>query len=212
MGRSTFEQQLPDDWKPQAAIGHDSNGKPLEERWRIYPEMAAAGLWTTASDLGRVVIELQQSLKGRSNRLFPADLRARMLTGSARREALGFSAWGEGTSAVFSHGGANNGFRAMLYAYAHTGRAAIVMANGDGGDALLIEILRSIAREYGWPDYQPTEKTAVPLDEANAVQYAGRYDVLEGDIDVMYARDGQGRVTSLEVHALGATVLARRVD
>ena len=250
MGRSTFEQQLPDDWKPQAAIGHDSNGKPLEERWRIYPEMAAAGLWTTPSDLARVVVELQQSLQGRSNRLFPADLTARMLTGSTRSEALGFSAWGEGTSAVFSHGGANNGFRAMLYAYAHTGRAAVVMANGDGGDALLIEILRSIAREYGWPDYRPTEKTAVPLDEANAVQYAGRYEVegapivisrqgqqlflqtpdlgptpltlypsdersffvLEGDIDVMFARDGQGRVTSLEVHALGATVRARRVD
>ena len=173
-----------------------------------------------------------------------------MLTGSPRSEALGFSAWGEGTSAVFSHGGANNGFRAMLYAYAHAGRAAIVMANGDGGDALLTEILRSIAREYGWPDYQPTEKTVVPLDEANAVQYAGRYEVegapivisrqgqqlflqtpdlgptpltlypsdersffvLEGDIDVMFARDGQGRVTSLEVHALGATVRARRVD
>ncbi len=250
MTRSTFEQQLPDDWMAKVASGHDSSGMPVPDRWRIYPEMAAAGLWTTPSDLAGVVIELQRSLKGRSNRLFPADLTARMLTGSTGSEALGFSAWGEGTSAVFSHGGANNGFRAMLFAYAHTGRGAVVMANGDGGDALLTEILRSIAREYDWPDYRPAEKTVVPINPATAVQYTGRYDiegtsiaitrhgqqlflqtapmgpaplklypsdersffVLEGDIDVTFVRDPDGRVTSLEVNALGTTVRAPRVD
>jgi CubicO group peptidase (beta-lactamase class C family) len=250
MAHSTFDQHLPDDWKARAASGHDSNGAPLEDRWRIYPEMAAAGLWTTPSDLARVIVELQRSMKGRSNRLFRAEMTARMVTQAAGSEALGFSAWGDGKNAVFSHGGANNGFRTMLFAYAHTGRGAVVMANGDDADALLTEILRSIAAEYGWPDYRPTVKTVVPLDPAIGLQYAGRFEVdgtpiavtyegqqlflqtpamgptplklypsgehsffvLEGDIDVTFARDRDGHVTSLEVHALGASVRAPRVD
>ena len=250
MAHSTFEQRLPDDWTPQAAVGHDLSGAPLEGRWHIYPEMAAAGLWTTPSDLARVVVELQQSMLGRSNRVLSVELTRRMVTSGPSGDALGFSAWGDGTSAVFSHGGANDGFRAMVFAYANTGGGAVVMANGDGGDALLIEILRSIAREYGWPDYRPTEKTVVPLEPALASQYAGRYDadgspiaitregqqlflqtpplgptplklypsgersffILEGDIDVTFTRDGDGRVASLEVRAMGSTARARRVD
>ena len=124
------------------------------------------------------------------------------------------------------------------------------MANGDGGDALMSEILRAIAREYGWPDYRPTEKTVIPIEPALAGQYTGRYDadgtpiavtgegrqlflqtpplgstalklypsdersffILEGDIDVTFTRDGDGRVASLEIHAMGSTVRARRVD
>ena len=250
MTHSTFEQQLPDDWKAQAATGHDAKGAALEGRWRLYPEMAAAGLWTTPSDLARVAVELQQSMQGRSNRLLPAAMTARMVTGRTGAEALGFSAWGDGKSAVFSHGGANDGFRTMLFAYTNTGRGAVVMTNGDGGDALLSEILRAIAREYDWPDYRPTEKTVVPLDPETAGQYVGRYDdegtrititrqgeqlflqtppmgptplklypsgersffILEGDIDVTFARDAEGRVTSLDVNALGATARARRID
>ena len=124
------------------------------------------------------------------------------------------------------------------------------MANGDGGDALMSEILRAIAREYGWPDYRPTEKTVVPIEPAIAGQYAGQYDaegtpiaitrtgrqlllqtpplgptplklypsgersffILEGDIDVTFTRDGDGRAASLEIHAMGSTARARRVD
>ena len=250
MTHSTFEQRLPDDWNPQAAVGHDLRGAPLEGRWHLYPEMAAAGLWTTPSDLARVVVELQRSMQGRSNRVLSLELTKRIVTSGPTGDALGFSAWGDGTSAVFSHGGANDGFRAIVFAYANTGRGAVVMANGDGGDALLSEILRSIAREYGWPDYRPAEKTVVPLEPVIAGQYAGRYDadgtpiaitrkgqqlflqtssmgptslklypsdersffILEGDIDVTFTRDGDGRVASLEVHAMGSTARAQRVD
>ena len=250
MTHSTFDQQWPDDWNARAATGHDATGAPLEGRWHVYPEMAAAGLWTTASDLARLVIALQQSMQGQSNTLLGADMTARMVTSGTGREALGFSAWGEGTGAVFSHGGANNGFRTILFAYAHTGRGAVVMANGDGADALLSEILRSIAHEYDWPDYRPTEKTVVPVDPAIAGLYAGHYDaegtsiaitregeqlllqspplgpaplklypsgersffILEGDIDVTFTRDGEGRVTALDVQAMGTTAHARRVD
>ena len=35
------------------------------------------------------------------------------------------------------------------------------MTNGDRGGALATEILRSMAREYGWPAFKPVEKTVV---------------------------------------------------
>ena len=43
-----------------------------------YPEMAAAGLWTTASDLARFAAELQSALAGRPNRLFSGGIVSEM--------------------------------------------------------------------------------------------------------------------------------------
>ena len=51
MERSTFEQPLaPDRWAA-AAAGHRSGGDAIPDGWHVYPEMAAAGLWTTPADV-----------------------------------------------------------------------------------------------------------------------------------------------------------------
>ena len=52
MTRSTFAQPLPASLRP-AAARHD---------WRVYPEAAAAGLWTTPGDLARYVCAIQAAL------------------------------------------------------------------------------------------------------------------------------------------------------
>ena len=59
MTRSTYEQPLPTALEDKAATGHDSQGRPIKGKYHTYPEMAAAGLWTTPSELARVVLELQ---------------------------------------------------------------------------------------------------------------------------------------------------------
>ncbi len=51
MQHSTYQQPLPPDWAKNAASGYRPNGEPVQAKWHIYPEMAAAGLWTTASNL-----------------------------------------------------------------------------------------------------------------------------------------------------------------
>jgi CubicO group peptidase (beta-lactamase class C family) len=53
MSESTYEQPLPEARWEQAATAYESDGEEVEGKWHIYPEMAAAGLWTTPTDLAR---------------------------------------------------------------------------------------------------------------------------------------------------------------
>ena len=64
----TYSQPLPDDWRKQAASGHRQDGNLVKGKIHVYPEMAAAGLWTTPTDLAKFAIEMQLSLAGKSNK------------------------------------------------------------------------------------------------------------------------------------------------
>jgi uncharacterized protein DUF3471 len=77
-----------------------------------------------------------------------------------------------------------------LFGYFDTAQGAIVMTNGDAGDNLFNEILRSIAREYGWPDYQPIEKVVTRVDPAGFRSYVGHYDA-GGARTTISTADGQ---------------------
>jgi CubicO group peptidase (beta-lactamase class C family) len=176
MTHSTFEQPLPHDWETIAATGHDVNGEPLKGRWHIFPQAAAAGLWTTPTDLARFAIELQESYKGKSNLVLSVAMTRQMLTKQLGGYGLGLWLGGREKVTNFSHAGQNEGFTCILVAYLDTGQGAVIMTNGDRGSGLFNEILRAIAREYGWPDYQPTEKTVADVNPAVYRSYVGEYD------------------------------------
>src|SRR5947209_6022091 len=166
MTHSTFDQPLPRDWEAMAATGHDMSGEPLKGRWHVFPQAAAAGLWTTPADLAQFAIELQESYKGKSNRVLSVDMTRQMLTKQPGGYGLGLWLGGKEKVTNFSHAGQNEGFTCILVAYLDTGQGAVIMTNGDRGSGVFHEILRAIAREYGWPDYQPTEKTVAQINPA----------------------------------------------
>ncbi len=64
MKESTFEQPLPAGTAKLTASGYYGDRSPVKGRWHIYPEMAAAGLWTTPSDLARFAIGVQEAARG----------------------------------------------------------------------------------------------------------------------------------------------------
>jgi hypothetical protein len=69
--------------------------------------MAAAGLWTTPSDLARFAIELQQARVGKSKKnSFSRDCQP-MLTKQTSAWGLRISLAGKGKSPRFMHGGSN---------------------------------------------------------------------------------------------------------
>jgi CubicO group peptidase (beta-lactamase class C family) len=177
MTSSTFRQPLPAEYDAAAATGHDVNGEPLPGRWHVFPQAAAAGLWTTPSDLARFAIEVQRSFNGQSNAVLSIAMMKEMMTPRLAGYGLGWWVGGTGTRASFSHPGKNEGFLCMLFAYLDTGQGAVVMTNGDGGNALFNQILRGIAHEYGWRDYQQREKTAVAGNPAAYPSYIGEYEV-----------------------------------
>lgn len=177
MTASTFAQPLPAALAGRAAAGHDDAGQPIPGDAHVYPELAAAGLWSTPTDLARFVLALQHALAGQPG-LFSRSTAETMLSvplpGSDY--GLGLGVKGTGDDLQTSHSGANAGFRALLIAYPHSGRGAIIMTNGDNGGLLAVEVMRAVAQEYGWPDFKVVEKTAAAFAPAAFGNYAGRYE------------------------------------
>jgi CubicO group peptidase (beta-lactamase class C family) len=174
MTRSTYEQPLPIAFA-DAAIPYDEDGKPLKDGAHVYPEMAAAGLWTTPSDLARYVIEVQNALKGETGRVLSQAMTRQMLTRDMDDAGLGPQIAGAVNNPTFGHGGVNYGFQSSFVAYAGNGDGVIVMTNSDNGGALANEIVRAVAEEYAWPDNRAARKHTVPVDAAVLAPYAGHY-------------------------------------
>ncbi len=175
MTNSTYLQPLPAELQKMAASGYRSDGSLVEGKFHIYPEMAAAGLWTTPTDLATFAIEMQLSLQGNSNKVLSQAMATKMLTPFIEDfVALGFFIDKKDKAVYFQHGGADEGFRAQLMAHKEKGYGAVVMVNSDNGQ-IMNEILRSIAREYQWEDYLPLSHELVKVDTKHFNDYAGRY-------------------------------------
>ena len=151
MRHSTYEQPLPADRAANAARGHRADGTMVKGRWHTYPEMAAAGLWSTPSDLALFAIEVWKASRGESNRVLEKSTAVAMLTPVKEVYGLGFGVEGNGASARFAHNGSNEGFRCSLVMYRQSGNGAVIMTNGDQGAALAKKLLRAIAETYRWP-------------------------------------------------------------
>jgi CubicO group peptidase (beta-lactamase class C family) len=120
-------------------------------KWHVYPERAAAGLWTTPSDLARFAIEVQNTYRGTSTRVLDQAHVSEMLSPvGVGPFAVGFIVSKRGEGWYFEHGGSNWGFRANLIAHKVKGYGVAVMTNGDQGSALAAEILRRVELAYEW--------------------------------------------------------------
>ena len=151
MNASTYEQPLPADRAPAAATGYDSNGKEVTGRWHIHPEMAAAGLWTTPSDLARFAISIQEGFAGKSNPVISRSMTRQMLTVQTGNNGLGLGLEGAGNTSRFFHGGRNAGFDALLLAYAELGSGVAIMLNANDNSGAVKRIVNAVSKEYHWP-------------------------------------------------------------
>lgn len=177
MINSTYSQPLPDDWRRKAATGYRADGREVEGKIHVYPEMGAAGLWTTPTDLAKFAIEVQLSLAGKSNKVLSKETVERMVTPFVADDVgLGFFLQRRGGATYFGHDGADEGFRAMLIAHRDKGYGAAVMVNSDNGQ-IAGEIIRSIAREYGWEEYLPAARELVAVAPEKLDSYVGRFRV-----------------------------------
>jgi len=151
MAASTCEQPLPEDRVASAAAGYYAPCQPVEGRWHIYPEMVAAGLWSTASDLARFAIGIQEALAGRPNAVLSRAMTREMLTLQKGRSGLGVDVVGKGNSLRFSHCGRDEGFDAQMVACAETGQGVVLMINANDDSGAQTRIVQAVSREYHWP-------------------------------------------------------------
>ncbi|MEV8378374.1 serine hydrolase domain-containing protein [Kribbella sp. NPDC056861] len=197
MDASDFAQPLPEELHDQAATAHDEFGRPVAGRWHSYPELAAAGLWTTPTDLVAFAHGVRDAYVGREGALVSPDLAREMLTPQVAiadpwdaMDALGLGAFLGDGGRRFGHGGSNKGFKCYLVAYRDTGQGAAVMTNGDNGSHLVDRAIARIAKDCGWEGYavEVSERTEVSEEVLRAA--AGRYRLGESLTMEVTASDG----------------------
>ena len=151
MTNSSFVQPPPPATAAQLARAHDGQGKAMGTAWHVYPEQAAAGLWTTPTDLARFMIEVQTAGRGPAGKVL-SQASARQMTAPVGTGpyAVGLAMEMRGEGWYFSHGGSNWGFQADIVGHLRKGYGVAVMTNGDRGRALINEIEARVAAAYGW--------------------------------------------------------------
>ena len=151
MTRSAYEQPLSPERDRNAARAHGLEGQAMDAKWHVYPELEAAGLWTTSTDLARFLIDVQQSIRGRSNRVLSRAIAQEMVNPVGVGDyavGLGVGKIGEGW--YVGHSGGNWGFRCDMKAHKLKGYGVAVMTNGDNGGKLIEEIEHRVESAYRW--------------------------------------------------------------
>jgi len=194
MRNSSYDQAYPNTRPQTTAVGHYIGGDPLRGKWRIIPEMAGAGLWTTPTDLAQLAIALQQAYTGKSAFLSQAIVHQALTPQGNADFGLGTQLWGAPAQRRFGHGGDNIGYKCHTVAFLTRGQGAVVMTNSDDGYLVVNELLEMIEREYAWPTEEPRRIVMMP-EPASMDSYVGSYELREGNMIVV-----QRQQDRLELH------------
>lgn len=202
MARSSFEQPPSDGDGARSAQGTSADGSPLPGKWRVYPEMAPAGLWSTPSDLGRFAIGLARSVRGETGAIIGKDAAAQLMTRGPGNWGVGVDLGPADGARQISHTGKNVGFTSMFIIYPDSCQGAVVMTNGYDGGWLINEVMRAIGDVYRWPAANKLPpRAALPLSRPIAERFVGTYRLRDfpaerfsitrdSDGELIWAREG----------------------
>jgi len=191
MDYSTYTQPPPPDKQNLLATGYYNDGKEVKGKYHIYPEEAAAGLWTNPTDLAKYVIETQLALAGKSQKVLSQKMtKARLTPYVDSSAALGVFIMNKNGTKYFTHGGVDEGFVSQYVGSLEGGYGVAVMTN-TYNTALFNEIINSVAISYHWKNfYMPVVKKEISLP-ANVLQtYVGKYKLREDTLPVILKDDG----------------------
>ncbi|HET7151372.1 MAG TPA: serine hydrolase, partial [Candidatus Acidoferrum sp.] len=202
MTDSSYEQPLPAARAAMTVIGTYMDGKPVRGKWHIYPEMAAAGLWTTPTDLAKFAIEIANSRNGRSNKVLTQKITEEMLTPVMDGAGLGFFLEKENPG-QFGHDGSDEGFQAMLTMNWQTGNGLAIMADSDSGISAANYVVRRVVQEFGW-NYKIEQEmpTLVIIARARGTQAA-----LDRYAELKKSGELTGERAEKAINQLGYTLL-----
>jgi CubicO group peptidase (beta-lactamase class C family) len=191
MSNSFYTQPPPADKENLLATGYYNDGKEVKGKYHIYPEQAAAGLWTNPTDLAKYIIETQLSLQGKSNKvLSPETTRLRLNPYIDSSAALGVFIIKKGNEKYFNHDGSDEGFVAAYFGSMENGNGAVVMANTENW-SLLSEVINSLAAVYNWKEfYTPKIKNVVTVNNEILKSYVGNYKLYRNTFKVALGKEG----------------------
>ncbi len=182
MNNSFFTQPPPQTKLSVLATAYREDGSEVKGKFHIYPEQAAAGLWTNPTDLSKYIIETQVSMEGKSSKVLNQSFTNTRLTPYLDKAGLGIFINKVGNNEYFEHGGGNEGFRCIYRGSMKGGNGVVVMVNSDNG-MILQEVVNSVFSVYGWDEFKPITKTIVALTPQQWKSLEGLYE-LKGDKNV----------------------------
>ncbi len=151
MTHSTYSQPLPKNKFNKIAFGYNLHNLQLPGGYNIMPELSAAGLWTTPSDLARFGIEIMKALKSEST--FLEKKTAELMTTKAYENSpygVGFAVNQSKKGLIFGHGGSNLGYYSNMVFCPDEGSGIVVMQNSDIGMRIRDEVTNAFKEIYGW--------------------------------------------------------------
>jgi len=175
MDNSTYDQPLTESFKTNASAAYYGDGSIIEGLWHNYPEQAAAGLWTTPTDLAKYIIEIQEIVSGKKDGVLSKEMTSKMLTKDKNNWGLGPSLRWENDSLMFGHGGKNAGFTNQLGAFVHKGAGFVIMTNADNGGRLIGELMRGISKHYDWGISNVKEVDVIKMENDELTKFEGKY-------------------------------------
>jgi CubicO group peptidase (beta-lactamase class C family) len=202
MKNSFYTAPPPAGKAPVLATAYREDGTSVKGNYHIYPENAAASLWTTPTDLAKFIIGLQLAASGKSTKVLNEESAALMLKPFKENAALGTFIKTVGEEEYFTHGGANEGFRSIYYGSKDGGNGVVVMVNSDEG-TILEEVVAAVATVYGCKDfYKPAVRKTVTVPNEVLESYTGEYQLspqmkvtITRRENILYAQGtGQGEV------------------
>ena len=177
MNRSFY----PTNFKGQVSMSHNRKGEIRKNGYNVYPELGAAALWTTPTDLAKLLIEMQRALDDESTEVVSKEIVNGMTTPWEEGNFNGMGTFLDNTGDIsyFQHSGGNEGFNCLYYASMEEGHGAIVMINAEKFE-LINEIMRSISTVYNWYAMKPQviEQDGLP-STSDMKSYVGDYRFTE---------------------------------
>lgn len=181
MKRSAFAQPPSPAVLSDMATGH-VNGSPILGGYEVVPQLAAGGLWSTPTDLARLLIDIRAAAAGKAGHLLSPTMARTMLTPVKDNWGLGVAVYPDGPKR-FGHDGLNNGYLSFMIADVAHGNGIVIMTNGDRARELMDEITRAVATDYGWKGMAPEATTEKTLSAAELSRASGHF--VGGGLDVM---------------------------
>lgn len=196
MLNSTYAQPLPEKLHNKVSAAYDYEGNIIKGLWHNYPEQAAAGLWTTPTDLAKYYSEVYNINNGKTDGVLSKTIIDKMLTKHKNNWGLGPALNDEGEALKFGHGGKNAGFTNNMVGFVNSGDAIIVMTNADNGGSLVEEVIRSASQYYNWNLAEPRTVSLAALGDYDLNPLLGKYLYTEeipdiGKYYVHLSRDGE---------------------
>jgi CubicO group peptidase (beta-lactamase class C family) len=190
MTNSSYNQPPAVSQRKNLATGYKSNGNEVPGKYFVYPEKAAAGLWTTPTDICKYILEIQQAYQGKSSKVLNQEMVKLHVTPYKNDVAMGTFIQNRNGEKYFDHTASNEGFSGLFIGGLTNGKGAAIFVNSDDA-TIAFELVNSIAIAYNWAGFKkPEQITTVPVNDSITSKYIGEY-ILDGFLsEIKKGKDG----------------------